>query len=202
MIIGCLIFYNEEQFLSDWYESLAPHVDKIIAIDGQINGMPGDQAYSTDRSHQILGARSKVDNFATNVVWPDEQTKRSAYLVGAPGDWYVVVDADELLVNGDELYDEIDSLEGTPHDFAQIRVIGYGADRLAGRVFRHQVGLKYMHRHFWLGIGDEVLWEGRTGPILDGPYLRHRKDERPPERLKAKALLQTQQAKVEFPYDR
>jgi hypothetical protein len=205
MIIGCLIYYNEIQFLQDWHDHLAPHVDKIIAIDGRITGFPhkeGDTAYSTDGGVALLSASPKVDNFVTSIEWPSEQAKRSAYLVGQPGDWYFVVDADEMLMNGDDLYDAIDSLEGTPHDFAQIRVVGYGAARLAGRVFRHQAGLKYMHRHFWLGQGRDVIWKGDTGPVLEDVYLQHRKDERSADRIEAKARYQVEQAKLEFPYDR
>ena len=188
--------------MQDWYQHLSPHVDRIVAIDGRIVGMPGDSAYSSDRSHAILGSAPDINSFSQSEPWASEQAKRSAYLVGQPGDWYVVVDADEMLMEGGSLYDAIDSLEGTPHEFAQIRVVGYGADRLAGRVFRHQEGMCYQHRHFWLAVDDEIVWKGDTGPVLEDVYLQHRKSERSPERVKARASYQVEQAKLEFPYDR
>ena len=202
MIIGCLIFYNEEQFLSDWYKNLSPHVDRIVAIDGRFEDYPGVAVYSTDGSYAILGDKPDVTSICPAMAWPSQQLKRTAYLVGAPGDWYVVVDADEMLENGSSLRDEIDSLEGTPHEFAQIKVVGHGADRLAGRVFRHQDGLQYLHRHFWLGINGEVVWKGDTGPVLEDVYLNHRRSERSPERIKQKAQFSVAQSKSEFPFDR
>jgi hypothetical protein len=196
MIIACLIFYNEAQFLGEWVERVTPHVDKVVAIDGQIEGFPGEAPYSTDESFSLL-KHEKITVISPTVPWPTEHAKRSAYLGGERGDWYVVIDADEMLEDGFMLRDAIDDIDPTIHDFAQIRVVGYGADRLAGRVIRHQPGLDYRHRHTWLGVGSEVLWKGDTGPILEGPYLRHLKNERTRERLQAKAKFHVRQVITE-----
>jgi hypothetical protein len=202
MITACLIFYNEDQFLQEWCERVVPFVDRVIAVDGCIEGFPSESPCSTDNSYKILSSFPTVEVFAKDEIWPDECVKRSAYLAGSKGDWYVAIDADEMLVGGENLREEIDRLDKKNEDFGRLECRGYGADRAVGRVYRHQKGLHFLNRHFWLAVDDRVVWKGDDGFILDSLYLLHRKDERTPQRLKAKALFQTKQAQRESPWDR
>jgi len=95
-----MIFYNEAWILERSLKALKNRVDWIVAVDGAYEHFPHSSVASADGSLRI------AEHYANTIVladsrkdgWPDEVEKRNAYLKHCkPGDWVLVVDADEVL---------------------------------------------------------------------------------------------------------
>src|SRR3972149_1788831 len=97
MLKACVMAYKLEQLLPGCLASMQDKVDRISLVDGRIAHFPGDSSYSTDDTALI--ARSfGAEVIRSETAWPDEITMRSQYLLGNEGDWYLMIDADEVLM--------------------------------------------------------------------------------------------------------
>ena len=168
MIIGCMSVFNEARMIRTAIKSLS-WVDRMIVVDGSYKGYP-IQGNSTDRTVPIALALG-----AEVILAPPGLTqiaKRNRYLVGRPGDYYVVLDADEVW-------------HGTPdqltHRAYRVKHSGRHWIPPTVRVFKH--GARYKGAHNRLYYGKKKIDETRC-PMLDGVHIEHRKDLRSALRLK------------------
>ena len=98
-VIACINVWLEAQMLPGCLASVGGKVDRTIVVDGRYKNFPGEGACSTDRTVEIARAfGAEVILPPNDEPWPDQPTKRSAYLVGKEGDWYFRIDADARLV--------------------------------------------------------------------------------------------------------
>ncbi|OLS20368.1 MAG: hypothetical protein HeimC3_41070 [Candidatus Heimdallarchaeota archaeon LC_3] len=97
MIKACIITLNDDPTLEWTISSLIGYVDEIIAIDGPWANYSNDLG-STDGTLPIL------EKYGVNIIegrWKTEVDKRNAYVNACnTNDWILVIDADEILING------------------------------------------------------------------------------------------------------
>lgn len=107
MIIAGVIVYNEERMLPGCLASVEDQVDRMIVVDGAYARFPHPEGHpeSTDRTRAIavaFGAEwvpcPSTRSGCTTDGWATQMEKRTAYLIGEEGDWYLLIDADERLV--------------------------------------------------------------------------------------------------------
>jgi len=199
-IFGCINAYNEADMIEDCVEALRPYVDKIVIVDGAYKAYPHTCPRSINGTLEII--KNISDIFISQArAWEDEVEKRNAYLIGEVGDWYIVVDADEIIKGkidrsifnssaiGYQMWIKRPSLPRSP----------------VFRIFRHLEGLQYKYAHC-------LLWSPETGPIrpdtmpiIDSPMFDHYTDSRTDERKKNKGIyyrwLQEHEAKARKEYD-
>jgi hypothetical protein len=107
---------------------------------------------SPDRTLEILNDL-KVDRVVTtDTPWAHEYEKRSQYLVGQDGDWYLVVDADERLKG------KVDpsKLEDPAYNIMLYRDQDQHPYPIT-RMFRHQEGIAYRGAHHAIHSSG-ILW--------------------------------------------
>lgn len=153
-------------------------VDYIVLVDGAYCGFPFDKPYSTDTTLAIA-AEFADEVINTTAPWQSEIVKRNEYLVGKPGDYYLIVDADEEIVG------ELPELK---HDDYRVDlkrtdpVMSYSIFRL----FKHRKGIRYNGTHHALFVGEKLL-NKRDLPVVKGLHLIHHID-RSQERTEAKGV--------------
>ena len=169
MLIGCVCTYNEAALIEGAIKSLwAFGCQRVIVVDGQMDGYdPGAPYYSTDNTRQLAAALSAEIVQPPARPWHDEIEQRNAYLVGEPGDWYMVLDADERVTG---------ELPVNVHGMA---FDGPGAYRATinatPRLLQQRGTLRYQYTH-WTVYRDDVL----LAPVQwDGWRIEHlqRKDQ-------------------------
>jgi hypothetical protein len=96
-IIGCMAAYNEEQIIGPAIDSMFRiGCDRVIVVDGAWATFDeGNHYASADGTQEIAIAHGAEVIEAPGRRWKDQPEARSQYLVGEPGDWYLVCDADE-----------------------------------------------------------------------------------------------------------
>lgn len=206
--IVCLIAtWRDGELLAKAVASAAPHVDAVIVLDGGYEGVV-DAGHAHSRNWELEDADaagadvwfdlsgSRGRNPRTG-LWPDEITKRNALLElgrqnlpNAPaGDrWALVLDADELLVNGEGLREAItwaNWLEAFMIGLPRVEPDGR-AWHAPSRLFRLTDGVRYAGRSYWLEVpeldGHIDLEHAEMGPWPAGSnavYVEHRWDRRP-----------------------
>lgn len=103
-VIACVIAFNEERMLPGCLESLQGQVDRIVVVDGAFAHFPYEEPTSVDATREIAQAYGAEwidcpdDEDGYPRAWQTQVEKRSAYLIGEEGDWYLHVDADERLI--------------------------------------------------------------------------------------------------------
>lgn len=165
MWIGCVIAYNEAPFLAGCLESLCGDVDRLIVVEGRIGDFPGDSYTSDDATLAI--ARQYTDEVITpdSRAWETEQQMRSQYLRGRDGDWYCILDADEVLISP---LPRIDTLTENVYRI-RLSMMGCDAsgDRQIRRLYRHTGHMEYRNAHDALYSNDNLVSNG------DETYLPH-----------------------------
>lgn len=166
-VVACLNIWNDAPALRQTLPTWAPHVDHVIVVDGPYVSTGAREPVSTDGLNAVLADLPSVELVTRSTPWPDQLSKRSAYLERArPGDLLFIIDADEF-VTGGEL------LRQTPYgDVAWVTVSSPLYTRRYGqpRLIRAQPGLRYGGRHHWLYVGDRLLTTHQYG----GPGFEHR----------------------------
>jgi len=113
MKIVCLIAtWHDEQLLAEAVASARPHVDEVIVLDGAYEGLRVWPHSTRDELDAAVHTGALVFNDRGH-YWPSEIAKRNVLLelgrafVDSEDEklirWALVLDADELLVNGEQL---------------------------------------------------------------------------------------------------
>ena len=159
-------------------------------VDGAYCCFPFDMPYSTDGTLRIA-AELADEVIPTSAPWETEIVKRNQYLVGQPGDYYLVVDADEEFVG------EIPDLEQDDYQIELRRTDPVGPYSIY-RLFKHRDGIRYNGTHHALFVGDKFL-NRRDLPVVKGCHLIHHMD-RPRERVEAKGVYYRRLKEQEAPF--
>jgi len=102
-VYACYAVLDNALTLHDSLNSILPHVEKIIAVDGAWKGFPHACVSSTDFTkeifHELCGDKLIwVD--AKKKAWTSQIEKRNEYLKYIPvGEWFFIIDGDEY-ING------------------------------------------------------------------------------------------------------
>ena len=185
MLWGCVNAYQDADALRATLPALAAIVDRLVLVDGAYKDFPRFDSTtwsSTDATREIARDHGALLVEATPGI--DEPAKRTRYFVGEPGDWYLVVDADELACGAiDKSFLPLSDVDDYWVAFAD-EDAPWQVDR-GRRVFRlhrHRPGMRYVGTHHALHVPDAseprgvrlVLDEGL--PAIPGLRLAHVKD--------------------------
>lgn len=209
MIAALLSWYDEPpQALRDLIGSLTEiPVSRLVALDGAYALYPNGQHRSSSLQHAAIihacehhGISLTIEAPAT--VWHgNEVEKRNrlfelAETVAGPDDWYLVVDADEIVLQSPG--DVHERLRSTPFDVGalELREPGHPLGTLVypthPKFFRAIRGLRAVKDHFTYTTPDgRKLWgdakRDRLEPRADltGVVMENRNQLRHPDRRKA-----------------
>lgn len=183
MIIAVINTYNDKDHIEKTLQSVKGKVDKIVVVDGAYADFPHDVPYSTDGTLDIAKKYADVLIECPNQkAWHDEMVKRSAYLIGNEGDWYLMIDADELFEGDLEpLRTSKESDYFLPFTYEE----DYGREGKQYRLFKHRAGLIYARNHYTLWIGTLNLSD-MPKALYEHGRMFHEPQSRTPEREEAK----------------
>ena len=185
MLWGCVSAYQDADCLRETLPVLVKIVDRIVLVDGAYKGFKRFDAgtwSSTDATRELARDHGAMLVEASPEL--DEREKRSRYFVGQPGDWYLVVDADEV-VHGS--LDREFLAASDPDDYW---IEFYDEDspwqvdrgRRVFRLHRHRPGMRYHRAHHALHVPDASC-DGGLAMVLDerlptipGLRIAHAKD--------------------------
>jgi len=195
MLIGVCSFFNEVDFLEASLKALKILTHKLVVVDGAYVDFPHKRPYSTDGSLEI--AKRYADMvIETKETWQDEIEKRNQYLVGNDGDYYLMVDADEVIEGN------IPKLTKDDYQIMLHRV-NEKTPYPVYRIFKHRKGLQYWGTHHALWVDNELL-NKKEMPIVQDCRLIHKMSLRDNERIEAKGIyyraLQIKEKKVRQKY--
>jgi hypothetical protein len=178
---------------------LRPAVDLIVYVDGAYPDFP---SYDPKTSASVDGSLETAREFADVILhgkrrangtyepW-DEMAKRNAYLTGDVGDYYLVVDADEIIEGktpGSK--PEIDkALLATRPDWKINIFTEQKIDWPLHRLFTHRPGIHYRGAHECVHVGPEFIHPERLPKdTFPGIRLVHKRTDRPGERNERKGV--------------
>jgi len=160
--------YNEAPFVEEAVRSLLNIADMGLVLDGATTEYSYRGA-STDGTPDIVG-RLRAQGLPVQLITVadvDECSKRTAYLVANPGDWYFVLDGDELVTDVAKLRL---FLKDTDADVVRISLNRWdGLSYMVPRVFRHRNGLRYGSHHSYIVDADGFCYLSHNEE-LDHPY--------------------------------
>lgn len=196
-VVACVNVYQDAGFLPECLEALQAQVDALVVVDGAYRDFPsyGPDAQSTDGTQEIaLLAGATLIEAPDRIAWRDEIVKRNRYLdVCGPGDYLIVVDADEILEG------ELDRavLDSRDDWLVQLYLVRPHVDAGPGeppprdgnpygihRAFRWRPGIRYAGTHHAVHVGDRLIHPQNDIPQdrLPGVQLRHMSARRDPIR--------------------
>lgn len=149
MIIGVMCAYEEAAVVGEALASLrAAGCERLVVVDGAWRHFEryGDGPGSTDGTQEMARLQGAEVIEAPARGWVDQVTARNAYLVGEPGDWYVILDADERMAG--VLPGTLDVAPECAY-LVTIRTAGEPAVRRI-RVVREDGTLRYQYAHYGL----------------------------------------------------
>ena len=185
-LIGCVATYNEADLVAEAINSLwRIGCDRVIVVDGAWGAFDdGNHYLSMDGTRDIALAHSAEVIEAPDRRWHDQPEARSQYLVGEPGDWYIVCDADERCQGWlPDLTGDVDAylveLRGTNGNnrFSRMRLFKHSGERLW-----------YQHRHYCVYADGRLI---TPAVQTDTFWMEH--IERTPERQAIKEAWYEQQ---------
>jgi len=183
MLVGCVIYYEDcLDLLERCFTSLRARVDRLVAVDGAYESFPHDLPWSSEAHLQVAKRYADV-LWSTGVPWADEIEKRNSYLEHCdPGDWVLVLDADEELHGRLPVLDEAQvGYNVTLHqDWLQPRPVF--------RFFRMSEGLHYRGAHNALFDAEGRLLNHEVTETLPNLNIEHHAWKRPAERVSAKGI--------------
>ena len=178
-MVFCIAAYNSAATIAKCLQSVKPYADRIVVVEGRFadNRAGVGPLRSSDETIEIA---KELD--AEVIEAPAGMTQprvRDSYLVGKPGDWYFVIDSDEVLT-GD--FPKAAIMAGKPISY-QIVIRGplswspYPVPTI--RAYRH-IGERPTHNPGQLLIDGEGHLMDATHPdgfggILEGCWLEHLK---------------------------
>lgn len=183
-VIAAINAYNEQQLLPSCLASLEGKVNRIVVVDGRYENFPGSEAASTDKTVVIARAfGAEVILPPNNQPWPDQPTKRTAYLVGKEGDWYLRIDADERLIGQ---LPSVATLDFNKVYALRIMWPNTLLNSWVPCIFAHRGIMLYDKVHCALFSDSELVTTATNVIRLEQPFLIHLKDYRSMERRQAK----------------
>lgn len=95
-IIWCISAYQSRDMLEKSVPALPrlPH-DLTVIVDGAYAKWPHQYPYSTDGTVEYAKQNADIV-IETRRPWRTEWEKRNSYFIGGPGDYYIVIDSDEI----------------------------------------------------------------------------------------------------------
>jgi hypothetical protein len=200
--IVCLIAtWRDGELLADAVRSARPHVGQVVVLDGGYEGVVsrGEASSTLADLAPAMAAGALVFENPPGYLWPGEIEKRNVLLelgraaIGVGVDvaeaWALVLDADEVLVNGDLLRVGLDAFPG--HAVPLLRREPDGRMWAApSRLFLLSETVRYSGRSYWLTYDpdhpmavDLSHWEATDPPpSVRSVIVEHRWDRREPWR--------------------
>ena len=175
-ISACMMVKNEKEMLPDCLESIKDVVDEIIVVD----------TGSTDRTVEI------AESYGAKIYhhpWENDFSKhRNQSISYATGDWFLIIDADEILVTENlsvpKLKERLKELQSNVHAVLAT-VWDYnrkGEKKLSwksSRLFRNHVGV-----HYEGYVHNQVVAKGKA---VDSPLtVNHYGYDLSPEKMEKK----------------
>ncbi|MEO0206588.1 MAG: hypothetical protein ABIL22_07945 [candidate division WOR-3 bacterium] len=187
-----MIFYNDTpELLEECLVSLKKVVDRIVAVDGAYIEFPHYKPYSTDGCLDI--AKKYADVVIENKdAWPDQISKRNAYLtLSSESDYYFVLDADEVVEGKIDKHKLIEPYYGIKTLDCQSDGSTIPVDRI--RLIRHQRNIQYRNLHCEIWANNFPLINSFTTKftVIDGVIIKHHTYRRPKNRLENDAKYMT-----------
>lgn len=163
-LIGCMATYNEAALVAEAIDSLwRIGCDRVLVVDGAWGNFdPGNHHVSTDGTLEIAVAHG-AQVIQPGRRWHDQPEARSQYLVGEPGDWYLVCDADERCRG------VLPELDG-PVEAYLVQLRGEATRFSRMRLFRHSGRMEYKHRHYCVYADGRLIEPTVQAPAL---WLEH-----------------------------
>jgi len=154
----CIAAYNAEATLEQCIRSVRPYADEIIVVEGRFRNREGP-LHSTDLTLAI------ADRYACRVIdgrGLPQNEQRDLYLVGKPGDFYFVIDSDEVL----EGEFDRDSVLGGPYDVYGVWIKKpEGGEWVTLRLYRHVADQGHRPHH----NPGQLLIDG-YGKLMDATH--------------------------------
>jgi hypothetical protein len=169
-LIACIIAYNEEQLLPQCLTSIVNKVDRIILVEGRIATFPGNEVKSTDRTIEIA-CDYGCEVIMQSKPYINEAAMRSQYLVGNPGDWYLMIDADEKCMT--DLPNIGDFPTGINAYAINVKMIGSPTQVFRPRLFRHIGDMEYREIHDALFSDGKLVSRPQDTPKLHSIWFAH-----------------------------
>jgi len=192
--VACIIYYNEIQNIERCLKSINNKFDYIIAIDGAYKEFPHDNFLSTD------GSTEMAKRYCSRVIipereWKDEIEKRNEYMKQlCYGDFVVIIDADEEMINNIDLNEIRDLGDELNNDyFYDIKLVRN--DNVPPyhiyRAFKYLNGMNYFGTHHALFLnreyeGDFYLTNKFKHKRIESFYFKHYQDQRDIKRVQDK----------------
>lgn len=210
-VIACLSWFDEPPpLLALCIHGLAQAADHLVAVDGAYALYPDAVAASPLEQHAVVNAACREYGLALTTLTPrapwegNETQKRTAlfdlaHAVSDPGDWFLVVDADEIVTGAPT--DLRDRLAATEHPAGDVRIVdtvaaradhpSWPAEHDARRLFRAQPIRVEGNHYTYLAADGMLLFDGNAGRQVPGArfpdlIVEHRPAQRPIERLQSK----------------
>lgn len=195
--VACLIYYNEIQNIERCLKSIHNKFDWIIAIDGAYKEFPHDNFLSTD------GSTEMAKRYCSRVIipereWKDEIEKRNEYLRQlCYGDFVVIIDADEEMINCIDLNEIRDLGDELNNDyFYDIKLVRNDnvPPYYIYRAFKYLTGMNYHGTHHALFLNgefegyDEYLTNKFKHKQIESFYFNHYQDQRNIKRVQDKGI--------------
>ncbi|MGG3280493.1 glycosyltransferase [Paenibacillus solani] len=157
----CMIVKNEEINLNSFFPTMKNQVDEIIVVD----------TGSTDQTIDLC--RMHADKVISNFTFSDFSAARNESIKYATGDWIIVLDADELILQ-DEMNDIKRSLASSQYDAHRLpryNYIGEGMWSTSSivRLFRNGKNISFS-RKVHESVRESLM--GKEAPLID-TYIHH-----------------------------
>lgn len=232
MIVALLCFYDEKPaWLAAALTSAARVCEHVVAVDGAFRLFPGGRPASPSGQHEalVVAAEAAGVGFTLHVppeTWAGEQVGKRAFMFNAgrlaardADDWFLVIDADEVLVDIPE--DIHERLAATTCDTATVGIVDRldptarprtsGSTRRAPaepvrkfrRLYRNLPGLTVRGTHYGYQQGGRDLWRDVDALDLSDMRIDHRKGRRlnPRQLAREEYYRVRREARAEAPVD-
>jgi hypothetical protein len=166
-VIGVMCAYQEAKHIEAALASMtALGCTRLVVVEGRWQGF---RAYSkSDTSTD--GTQEIARKCGAEVIeppaggWPTQIAARNAYFVGKPGDWYFIMDADEVV---EGTLPDLQAPEGA-YIGGHTEPDGQGVQRI--RLIRESGDLIYQYTHWAIYRHGRLVEEA---PLTDAFHVRH-----------------------------
>lgn len=177
MYAACYIVYNNEKTIGQSLESVLPHVEKVVIVDGAFETYPHKVPWSTDNTKGIAEklCGSKLIWVGCEKPWTQIE-KRNQYLKHIPnGEHFIITDSDDVL-KGDV---ETDFKQIEQKLCVGVRCVKFypkwrgsyldipeeawpnlewtQAGGLSCRIYLKRENMEYRHHHSTIYVGNQVI---------------------------------------------